>query len=418
MASRPTGKLILSLLPGEPSSSAVPRGRRSSGFCHSGRGWIGFTFMTGAAAASRGPTHDVSQNPANRICTSMRKTIERKNPFFMGPPNLGNLSAVRNTPLLKLYRFGPWHASKKGGMASDTPFTIPRTFRRGFQCVFEHAITASRDPFPCDFICCELKDMVTEAYFLSDIHLKSLDQPDAQVLVGFLDDLGTRTRATHLFLVGDIFDFWLGGHEYFVRKFAPIVDRLERIVADGVEVHYFEGNHDLYLRDFWQDRMGVRVHGRAHLFQLGNLRVRVEHGDLLDPADRGYRFLRWLLRTPVIAFAGSRLPGGVLARIGRAASRTSRRYTSQHKTISDDRARSTIRSHAKRVNQEEPFDLIVSGHVHLRDDYEFESDGRKMRSVNLGSWADGPCAFRITRAGQEFIDLPLENPGAKTEEEP
>jgi UDP-2,3-diacylglucosamine hydrolase len=142
------------------------------------------------------------------------------------------------------------------------------------------------------------------------------------------------------------------------------------------------------------------------LFQLGDLKVRVEHGDLLDPADRGYRFLRWLLRTPLIAHAGSRLPGSLLARIGRVASRTSRHYTSEHKTISDEGARSTVRLHAEKVVREDPFDLIITGHVHVRDDYEFEYAGRKVRSVNLGSWQDSPCAFKITTTCQEFIELP------------
>lgn len=258
--------------------------------------------------------------------------------------------------------------------------------------------------------------MTTEAYFLSDIHLKSLDQPDAQVLLGLLEDMGSRIQATHLFLVGDIFDFWLGGHEYFIRKFSPIVNHLRRIVAGGVEVHYFEGNHDLYLRDFWQDHLGIRVHVQPCLFQLGNLRVRVEHGDLLDPADRGYRFLRRLLRTPVIEYAGNRFPGGLLARIGRVASRTSRRYTSQHKTISDERAREAVRSHAERVVHEEPFDLIITGHVHVRDEHEFEVGGRTVRSVNLGSWAGSPCTFRVTEPRQEFLQLPLVNRKGKQPE--
>jgi UDP-2,3-diacylglucosamine hydrolase len=109
-----------------------------------------------------------------------------------------------------------------------------------------------------------------EAYFLSDIHLKRLDQPEARILLGFLQEIGPRVQATHLFLVGDIFDFWIGGHEYFVRKFSPIADHLRRIVSSGVEVHYFEGNHDLYLQAFWQDRLGIREmlisisHCRSH----------------------------------------------------------------------------------------------------------------------------------------------------------
>jgi UDP-2,3-diacylglucosamine hydrolase len=245
-----------------------------------------------------------------------------------------------------------------------------------------------------------------EAYFLSDIHLKQLDQPEAQVLLGFLGDLGPRIHATHLFLVGDIFDFWLGGHEYFIRKFSPVVDCLRRAVANGLEVHYFEGNHDLYLRGFWQGELGIRVHARARLFLLGDMKVRVEHGDQLDPADRGYRFLRWLLRTPLIAYAGRRLPGSFLAQIGRAATRASRRYTSQDKRLSEERIRETVRRHAEKVVQESPFDLMITGHMHVRDDYEFEYAGRTVRSVNLGSWWDSPCAFRITNSCQQFIELP------------
>jgi UDP-2,3-diacylglucosamine hydrolase len=206
---------------------------------------------------------------------------------------------------------------------------------------------------------------------------------------------------------------WLGRHKTFIRRFSPIVDHLHRISASGVEVHYFEGNHDLYLRDFWENELGIRVHIQACLFLLGGLRVRVEHGDLLDPADRGYRLLRRLLRTPFIAYGGTRLPGSLLARIGEVASRTSRRYTSRKKTISDEHARRTVRSHAKRAAQEEPFDLIITGHVHVRDDHEFEVGGRRVRSVNLGSWADTPRTFRITNARQEFIELPFRTRNAK-----
>jgi UDP-2,3-diacylglucosamine hydrolase len=247
----------------------------------------------------------------------------------------------------------------------------------------------------------------TEAYFLSDIHLSGPDEPDAGVLTGFLESIGTRTEVTHLFLLGDIFDFWLGDHGFFIRRFSAIVEALKRIAGSGVEVHYFEGNHDLYLRDFWQDQLGVRVHEQARLFQLGDLSVRVEHGDLLDPSDRGYRFLRRLLRTSMIRQAGRRLPGGLLARIGKLASRTSRRYTSQRKKISDEGARNNVRRHAERAVREQPFDLIITGHVHVRDDYAFEVAGHSVRSVNLGSWKDSPCAFRITKTCQEFVELPL-----------
>jgi UDP-2,3-diacylglucosamine hydrolase len=65
-----------------------------------------------------------------------------------------------------------------------------------------------------------------------------------------------------------------------------------------------------------------------------------------------------------------------------------------------------VRRHAEKVVREDPFDLIITGHVHVRDDYEFEHAGRGVRSVNLGSWQDRPCAFKITNTCQEFIELP------------
>ena len=269
-------------------------------------------------------------------------------------------------------------------------------------------IRANRDATP-EGLPKRLEHAKMEAYFLSDIHLKQMEHPDARVLLDFLGSLGPGGRgATHLFLVGDIFDFWLGGNRHFRWKFSPIVEHLRALASHGVEVHYFEGNHDFNLRDFWQGELDIRVHTQAGLFVLGDLTVRVEHGDLLDPTDRGYRFLRWLLRTPLIGYAGTRLPGSLLDRICRLASLTSRRYTSRRKTISDGRARKNLRGYAQKAMEEDSFDLIITGHMHVRDDYAFEYRGRRARSVNLGCWEESRSTFRITSARQEFVELPSE----------
>ena len=54
-----------------------------------------------------------------------------------------------------------------------------------------------------------------------------------------------------------------------------------------------------------------------------------------------------------------------------------------------------IRAHAKKEHADDPFDLIISGHVHIRDDCELSSANGSFRSVNLGSWYDRPCFFRL-----------------------
>lgn len=243
------------------------------------------------------------------------------------------------------------------------------------------------------------------AYFVSDLHITSPDDPTARRFLDFLKRLSRDGRASHLFLLGDIFDLWLADHRYFVDRYRPIVDEIVRLRDDGVDIQYFEGNHDLHLGRFWADQLGLTVHGGPVYTELAGLRLRLEHGDQMDPDDRGYRFLRWFLRTPPLRFLICRLPGKLVARLGERASVTSRAYTSQTKTISEEDAIDKIRAHAALAHDERPFDMLISGHVHIRDDYRFETPSGTARSVNLGTWLIAPCYFRVDGSGGELVEL-------------
>ncbi len=274
------------------------------------------------------------------------------------------------------------------------------------------------------------------AYFVSDIHLKTPTESKALLLERFLFQLiqqasaarnttGSTDAPTHLFLVGDIFDLWIGSHRYFRRRFEKLVGLVRDLVRLGVEVHFFEGNHDLHLTDFWQGEIGVRVHTDSEYFDLplslgsslvgalgGKFRVRVEHGDLINPDDSGYRFLRWLLRTPVIRGLALNLPEKLVTAIGERASAASRDYTSGDgaKAIDHRDVPKMIHTYVKRAYHDEPFDLIITGHVHIQDDFTFEAAGKVVRSVNLGSWFESAPVFLLSESASgavegRFIDL-------------
>ena len=243
------------------------------------------------------------------------------------------------------------------------------------------------------------------ALFVSDIHIASPDCPRGRLFLQFLRSLSGGSDVTHLFLLGDIFDLWVADHRYFVERYADILAEMQRLSANGVEISYFEGNHDLHLRRFWGDKMGVIVHAGPAYVDLGDTTLRIEHGDQMDPDDKGYRFLRWFLRTPPIRWLICNLPGSLIARIGEKASASSREYTTHTKTIDRDRAIEKIRTHARQAHKNRPFDIILSGHVHVRDDYLDETGSRSFRSVNLGSWMDRPCYFKLDENEQRFHEL-------------
>lgn len=242
------------------------------------------------------------------------------------------------------------------------------------------------------------------AIFLSDLHLTTLGDPRGQTFLRRLKSWQGPQQArtpppppseskilhnevlSHLFLVGDIFDLWLADHNYFLETYSLVIDQIRRLKNEGVEIHYFEGNHDLYLKYFWQQNLGLMVHPGPAEFQLGPYLIRVEHGDQMDPEDRGYQFLRWLLRTRVMVKLALHLPSWFVVRLGRGLSESSRQYTSTVKTITTQGTLDKIHRHAELVAAQSPYDFLIHGHVHVQDDYSFVAAGKPRRSINLGSW--------------------------------
>lgn len=253
------------------------------------------------------------------------------------------------------------------------------------------------------------------AYFVSDLHISDPGDERALVFLNFLRALSKEaTRVpgqnlspipTRLYLVGDIFDLWVGSHSYFVEKYRLIVDAVRELVNNGVEVHFFEGNHDLYLKPFWEDHLGVIVHSGPIIETIAGIQVRIEHGDLMNQNDRGYLFLYSLLRSRWIEKTILNLPSTLVRQVGERASRASRKYTSTSKSIPVEGIKKMIHQYAREKFKLEAFDLFISGHVHVQEDSYMQMDDNNFRVVNLGSWFDSPRAFVLTESAAHFIQL-------------
>ena len=119
--------------------------------------------------------------------------------------------------------------------------------------------------------------------------------------------------------------------------------------------------------------------------------------------------MRTVLRTAPVENLVHILPGAIIQGIGNSMSRSSRKYTSSSLKARDDEAiKKMIRTHALKVfESDEPFDLIVSGHVHTRDDFSWKDSAtsRDVRSINLGCWLKDvePQALCLDQNGAYFV---------------
>ena len=90
------------------------------------------------------------------------------------------------------------------------------------------------------------------AYFVSDAHLGT-ERPDRQELrqqhlVRLLHEVVT--GGGNLFIVGDLFDFWIEYDRFIRADYFATLSRLAELVRGGTKVHYVSGNHDFALGPF------------------------------------------------------------------------------------------------------------------------------------------------------------------------
>lgn len=243
------------------------------------------------------------------------------------------------------------------------------------------------------------------AWFLSDLHLKNINERNSIVLLRFLHSLLEDPETTHLFFLGDIFDLWVGDSDVFQNKFQALVDAIAEIKRKGIEIVYFEGNHDVQVKGFWQDKFGIPVLTEARVYSLGPFSVRMEHGDYINPDDKFYLRYLELIRNPRMKKLADVVPGKFWDEVGNFASRLSRKKSYSVRRDSSEAIRQKIRDYAQLKALETNFDYIITGHMHVQDEFQFEMDQKTKQSINLGSWYGTPQALCLTEEGHSWKEL-------------
>lgn len=109
-------------------------------------------------------------------------------------------------------------------------------------------------------------------YFISDAHLgcRALQHGRQQErrLVRFLDDI--KDKAGAIYMLGDMFDFWFEYPTVVPRGFTRFLGKVSELTDNGVEVHFFTGNHDIWCTDYLQSECGVILHREPVTLELAD----------------------------------------------------------------------------------------------------------------------------------------------------
>lgn len=225
-----------------------------------------------------------------------------------------------------------------------------------------------------------------KTYFLSDAHLGSWAIPDGRSqemrVVRFLDSI--KDDADAIYMLGDMFDFW---HEYkyvVPKGYTRLLGKLSELTDNGVEVHFFTGNHDLWCGDYLQKECGMILHRELQHIQLGDKKFVIAHGDGLDKQEKHYLFLRSIFHNRLCQrlFASVHPRWGVW--FGYEWARCSRLKHEKVEGIMQTPEQDGLYAYCqKSLKENSDTDYFIFGHRHVDVDIALN---QKSRYIILGDW--------------------------------
>lgn len=118
-------------------------------------------------------------------------------------------------------------------------------------------------------------------YFTSDAHLGSAYHQDPRAvehrLVRWLESI--RPTAKAVYFVGDMFDYWFEYHSVAPRGYVRFLGKVAQLADEGVEIHFFAGNHDVWFRDYLSTELGAYIHHKSLEVNIDGRIFRLAHGD-------------------------------------------------------------------------------------------------------------------------------------------
>lgn len=223
-------------------------------------------------------------------------------------------------------------------------------------------------------------------YVCGDVHFDGADLAFAT----WLDGLAARSPA-RLVILGDLVEWWIDDGASCARH-EPVLSRLRRLRALGWNLAVVRGNREIAAGRAFEVAAGARLHWPHLDLALGQVRLRIVHGDRLvhDP-----RYRAWSVWTRGFAFAWAlRL---VPTRIQEAVTVWMRGKSRGHRPMAVNRIfidPRRVRAAARAA------DVLLAGHVH-------QSWRRRVGGVDLilvghwpagrGHWVEGYADGRLER---------------------
>lgn len=222
-------------------------------------------------------------------------------------------------------------------------------------------------------------------YFSSDNHLGAPTQeeslPREKIFVKWLDEI--KHDAEAIFLLGDLFDFWFEYKTVVPKGFVRTLGKLAELRDSGIQIHFFVGNHDLWMHDYFERELNIPIYHDPKEFVFNNKHFFIGHGDGKGPGDKGYKRMKKVFTNPVSKWFFRWLHPDIGVRVAQHLSVKNKLISGDEDKEFLGEEREWLAQYSKRKLESKHYDYFVFGHRHLPMEIKV---GENSTYFNLGDW--------------------------------
>ena len=225
----------------------------------------------------------------------------------------------------------------------------------------------------------------TKVYFASDQHLGAptpeASFPREQKFVAWLNEV--KKDAEAIFILGDLFDFWFEYKTVVPKGFVRVLGKLAEIKDSGIPIYFFVGNHDLWMRDYFEKELNIPVYYEPQEFTIDGVKMLIGHGDGLGPGDKGYKRMKKVFTFRPFQWMFRWLHPDLGMKLGQYMSVKNKLISGDEdaKYLGDENE--WLVQYCKKKLTETHYDYFVFGHRHLPLDIQLQENSKY---INLGDW--------------------------------
>lgn len=222
-------------------------------------------------------------------------------------------------------------------------------------------------------------------YFSSDNHLgaptSAESKPREEKFLRWLNEI--KKDASAVFLLGDLFDFWFEYKHAVPKGFVRILGKLAEFTDAGIPVYFFVGNHDLWMRDYFEKELNIPVYHQPQVFTFNDKKFFIGHGDGLGPGDKGYKRMKKVFTNPVAKWFYRWLHPDIGIPLGKYMSVNNKLISGDEDAKFLGKKEEWLVQYAERKLETEFYDYFVFGHRHLPMIINLSKNSTYF---NLGDW--------------------------------